>query len=66
MVTSQGSFTQYVAAVIALNARHLSRLRRTARRASLAKLGAGRDLSAEERWDGEGGGSQDATGDPRE
>ena len=54
------SFTLYVATVVALNARHLSRLRGSLRRTVLANRSAGRDRAAEERWDGEGGNSQNA------
>jgi hypothetical protein len=54
------SFTQYVATAIALNTRHLNRLRRAVRRTALAHRSAGRDHAAEERWDGEGGNSQSA------
>src|SRR6185503_5833695 len=42
------SFTQYVAMVVALNTKHLSRLRRTLRRTALADRAAGRDRAAEE------------------
>jgi hypothetical protein len=54
------AFTQYVATVVALNARYLSRVRRALARTALADRGAGRDHAAEERWDGEGGNSQNA------
>jgi hypothetical protein len=55
-----GSFSQYVATAIALNARHLGRLRRVVDRTALANRAAGDDSAAEERWDGEGGNSQSA------
>jgi hypothetical protein len=54
------SFTQYVAMAVALNTIHLDRLRRALRRTALANRGAGRDHAAEERWEDEGGSSQNA------
>jgi hypothetical protein len=57
-VAAARSFSQYVAMVVGLNAKHLNRLRRTLRRTALADGGAGRDHAAEERWEGEGGNSR--------
>jgi hypothetical protein len=56
-VAAARTFTQYVAMVVELNTKHLSRLRRTLRRTALADR-AGRDHAAEERWEGEGGNSR--------
>ena len=52
------SFTQYVAIAAALHTKHLNRVRRTIKRTTLAD--PGRDLAAEQRWEGEGGKSAGA------
>jgi len=56
----QSSFTQYVAAVVALNSQYFSRRRSAVQREALADRHVGRDAPAEARWYGEGGNFESA------
>ena len=60
MEAAHRSFTQYVATVVALNAKYFGRLRRVAEHRALGIRRIGRDEPAEERWYGEGGNLQTA------
>jgi len=56
----ESSFTQYVSAVVALNAKYFSHRRSAAQRQALANRHAARDEPAESRWYGEGGNFESA------
>jgi hypothetical protein len=60
MKPASGSFADYVASVVNLNAKYFSVLRLARERKSLATRVVGRDEGAEQRWYGEGGNSQTA------
>ena len=51
----ESAFTQYVSAVVALNAKYFSRRRSVVQRQALSDRHAARDEPAEARWYGEGG-----------